>query len=91
MAKKTEITLDYIKKNYPGYRPVRVHEFQRGNQISWVRAIGRTELWRFATVEAQIKAVIETGAEKICILLRDPVTDQVLIPDLDIDKFIKSN
>jgi len=89
VAKKTAITLDYIKKNYPGYRLVRVHEYKRKNKLPWVRAIGYTELWRFDTVEAQIKAVIETGAEKICILLRDPVTDQVLIPDIDVQKFTK--
>lgn len=89
MANKTAITLDFLKETYPGYRPIRVHEFQRNNREAWVRAIGRTELWQFKTIEKQIKAVIDTGAQKVCIFLRDPITEDALIPDIDIEKFIK--
>jgi hypothetical protein len=91
MNNKSAITLDYLKETYPGYRPIKVHQFKRGNQLNWVSSIGRIELYRYANVKEQIKAVIAAGAEKVCIFLRDPVTEDVLIPDIDIEKFIKNN
>ena len=94
MANKSALILDHLKKEYPMYRPVRVHEFQRQckKQKTWVSSVGRTEFWQFADVKAQIKAVIDSGALKVCFFLRNFENDQALLSnDIDIEKFIKSN
>jgi hypothetical protein len=85
-----ELTFDHIKKNYPGFKVSQIEEFYR-EKGGWVSGFQHCQLYKLGSIERQLKRIIESKAIKVCVRLYNPVTDEILNPDIDIEKFIQRN
>lgn len=78
--------LEYIKSKYPDYKPIKINDFKRAKRFNWVSKIGYNELHSFGPVAAQIQAVIDTGAVKFSVFMRNTTDESILIPDIDLEQ-----
>ncbi len=83
--------LEHLSAKYPEYRPIKVNDFRRKETGAWVKKINHHELYNYGPIDAQLKAIIQTGAVQVSILLRKKIDDSILIPDIDLKQLTNFN
>jgi hypothetical protein len=82
---ETTITLDYIKKTYPGYMISEIEQIKRAKGL-WIGSLQRQHFYEIGSIEDQLKKLIENGAVIFCFRLYNPITGDVIRPDISIEK-----